>query len=135
MWERLEGDRDAWVSTASPDGVPCLVPLSFVWHDGALLLSTRATTPTARNLRRSPECRIALGYTRDVVLIDGRAEVIASDALPVDAGTAFARTLGWDPRGRRPWVFLRVRPRRVRAWREENELAEREVMRDGEWVV
>lgn len=31
---RLEKDDDAWVATASADGVPTLVPLSFVWDGG-----------------------------------------------------------------------------------------------------
>lgn len=31
---RLEKDNDAWVATASPAGVPTLVPLSFVWDGG-----------------------------------------------------------------------------------------------------
>jgi len=33
-----------------------------------------------------------------------------------------------------PYAYLRVTPRRIQAWREENELAEREVMRDGHWL-
>jgi hypothetical protein len=35
---------------------------------------------------------------------------------------------------RRTW-WLRVVPRRIQAWREENELAGREVMREGRWLV
>lgn len=44
---RLEKDDDAWVATASADGVPTLVPLSFVWDRGTLLMATRRTNPTA----------------------------------------------------------------------------------------
>ena len=33
-----------------------------------------------------------------------------------------------------PYAYLRVTPRRIQAWREENELAEREIMRDGHWL-
>ena len=32
-------------------------------------------------------------------------------------------------------VYVRVEPRRIQAWREENELADREVMRGGRWLV
>jgi len=133
--ERLEKDVDAWVSTVNPDGSPCLVPLSFVWHGGALLMSTKASRPTARNLRTGGRVRVALGHTRDVVLIDARAEVVPSDRLPDAEGDAFVGKLGWDPRGRGAWVFLRLLPERLLAWREENELADRELMRDGVWVV
>ncbi|MYT15737.1 hypothetical protein YWIDRAFT_05216 [Streptomyces sp. SceaMP-e96] len=61
--------------------------------------------------------------------------MIASDGLPDDTGDSFAKKLGWDPRGRDTWVFLAFWPRRMLVWREENELADRELMRDGVWRV
>ncbi|MGW1075159.1 pyridoxamine 5'-phosphate oxidase family protein [Streptomyces sp. NPDC002537] len=132
---RLEEDVDAWVSTAGEDGIPHLIPLSFVWHDGALLMCTRGTNPTARNLSPTGTCWIALDRTRDVVLIESTAEVVASADLPTAAGDAFTAKLNWDPRPNANYVFLRFRPRRVLAWREENELRERELMQGGVWRV
>ncbi|BDM71323.1 hypothetical protein HEK616_48100 [Streptomyces nigrescens] len=132
---RLTTDEDAWVSSASTDGTPWLVPLSFVWHDERLVMATKKNNPTARNLRANGACWVALGPTRDVVLIESTAETVASDALPDDTGKAFAEKLGWDPRGREAWVFLVFRPRRILAWREVNEIAGRELMRDGVWRV
>ncbi|MER7047199.1 pyridoxamine 5'-phosphate oxidase family protein [Streptomyces jumonjinensis] len=133
---RLANDHDAWVATASPDGQPCLVPLSFVWDRGALLISTRRTNPTARNVTPRGSVVITLGHTRDVVLIDGTAEVIEGAALAAESADAFTAKLdGWDPRASPAWIYLRVTPRTVRAWREENELAGRELMHDGEWLV
>jgi hypothetical protein len=41
---RLTHDIDVWVASASADGAPYLVPLSFDWEDEALLV---ATPPTA----------------------------------------------------------------------------------------
>lgn len=132
---RLEEDTDAWVSTASPGGAPHLVPLSFLWYGGALLMSTRGSRPTVRNLRAVPRARVALDRTRDVVLIDARAEIVPSGELPAREAAAFAAKLGWDPRGRPAWVYLRLRPERLTAWREEDELADRELMRDGVWLT
>ncbi|MFI1203263.1 pyridoxamine 5'-phosphate oxidase family protein (plasmid) [Streptomyces sp. BHT-5-2] len=131
----LETEEDAWVSSASPDGAPTLVPLSFVWHGERLVMSTKGTNPTARNLAARGESRVALGTTRDVVLADCTVEVLANDALPQDATDALAAKLGWNPRGRDPWVFLRFTPHRLLVWREANELAGRELMRDGVWRV
>jgi nitroimidazol reductase NimA-like FMN-containing flavoprotein (pyridoxamine 5'-phosphate oxidase superfamily) len=41
----------AWtarVATVSPDGWPHVVPLWFIWHEGALLVNTtRGTAPSA----------------------------------------------------------------------------------------
>ena len=62
----------------------------------------------------------------------GAAEVVE------DEGTkdAFAAKHEWDPRNATgDYVYFRVVPERVQAWREENELAGRTIMRDGEWIV
>ncbi|MEU1467881.1 pyridoxamine 5'-phosphate oxidase family protein [Streptomyces sp. NPDC005761] len=130
----LEKDTDAWVSTTSADGEPTLVPLSFVWDRGTLLMATRRTNPTAVNLAPAGQARIALGPTRDVVLIEATAELVEGADLPVESGEAFATKLGWDVRGRGSWVYLRFTPYAVRAWREANELAGRELMADGRWL-
>ncbi|GAA2955959.1 hypothetical protein [Streptomyces enissocaesilis] len=56
--------------------------------------------------------------------------------LAPESADAFAAKLnGWDPRNRKPWVHFCVTPRAVKVWREENELAERELMREGRWLV
>ncbi|MEU9089176.1 pyridoxamine 5'-phosphate oxidase family protein [Streptomyces sp. NPDC048428] len=132
--DHLEKDEDAWVSTASPDGVPTLVPLSFVWDRGTLLMATRRTNPTAVNVTSDGQARIALGPTRDVVLIEATAELIENADLPSKSSDAFAAKLGWDLRDLSAWVYLRFTPYAVRAWREKNELADRELMADGRWL-
>ncbi|MDY0809998.1 pyridoxamine 5'-phosphate oxidase family protein [Kitasatospora purpeofusca] len=132
---RLAEDVDVWVATASPDGVPHLVPLSFDRDGGALLLATPVGSPTGRNLAAAGTVRLALGHTRDVCMIEGEVEALGIDALPDERGDRFAARTGFDPRAsavRYGW-FL-VTPRRIQAWREENELAGRELMRDGRWL-
>jgi hypothetical protein len=131
---RLTQDEDAWVATASADGQPCLVPLSFLWDGTSLLMCTRRTNPTAHNVTPRGEAVVTLGHTRDVVLLEGRAEVVEGSALAAEAADAFAAKLGWDPRDRQPWVYLRITPRVVKAWREENELKDRLIMADGRWL-
>ncbi|MEV8478781.1 pyridoxamine 5'-phosphate oxidase family protein [Streptomyces sp. NPDC051173] len=133
---RLESELDIWVASASADGAPCLVPLWFVWHDGALWLSTVATNPTGRNLRDTGRARLALGHTRDVVIIDGAVETFTAAGVPAAAAEAFQRRTGWDPRGSgKPYAYFQVRPESVQAWHEERELKGRHIMRDGAWVV
>ncbi|MER5277384.1 pyridoxamine 5'-phosphate oxidase family protein [Streptomyces sp. NPDC002809] len=132
--DHLEKDEDAWVSTASADGVPTLVPLSFVWDRGTLLMATRRTNPTAVNLAPEGQARIALGPTRDVVLIEATAELVESTDLPPESSDVFAAKLGWDLRELSGWVYLRFTPYTVRAWREKNELAGRELMAEGRWL-
>ncbi|MFE3447570.1 pyridoxamine 5'-phosphate oxidase family protein [Nonomuraea sp. NPDC059194] len=134
--DRLERDVDAWFATADPDGLPYLVPLSFLWDGQAMLISTARTNPTARFLEATGKVRVALGPTRDVVLIDAEVrEVIPAAEIPVEVGDAFAAKAGFDPRKQRgAYPYFRIVPLQVQAWREVNELAERDLMIDGRWL-
>jgi Pyridoxamine 5'-phosphate oxidase len=134
---RLEQDIDAWVATADGgSGTPYLVPLSFLWDGLILLVATLATSPTGRNLQATGKARLGIGPTRDVVLIEGTVQALATDEIPDDVGDAFAAKTGFDPRGLTgPYLYFRIHPQRVQAWREVNELEDRELMRGGHWVV
>jgi hypothetical protein len=134
--DKLQNEVDAWVSSADPaTGAPYLVPLSFLWDDGNLLISTPLRSTTTRNLQATGMVRLAIGPTRDLVLIDGGlSEVIPLADVSVDAANAYAAKTGWDPRLSHGYVWLRIRPLRVQAWREVNELSGRDLMRDGRWL-
>ncbi|MEU9739920.1 hypothetical protein AB0E12_12100 [Micromonospora chersina] len=42
---------------------------------------------------------------------------------------------GFDPRELdEPYQYFLIRPRRIQAWREANELRGRDLMRDGRWL-
>jgi hypothetical protein len=69
------------VGSASADGAPYLVPLSFDWDGEALLMATPTDSPTGRNLA-TRAVRLGLGHTRDVSMIEGEVEVLEIDALP-----------------------------------------------------
>jgi Pyridoxamine 5'-phosphate oxidase len=133
---RLTRDIDVWVASASVDGAPYLVPLSFDWDGEALLVATLPDSPTGRNLAATRTVRLGLGETRDVSMIDGEVEVIEIDALPQQCGDRFAARAGFDPRAAAtPYCWFRILPRRIQAWGEVNELPDRELMRDGRWLV
>ena len=64
-------------------------------------------------------------------MIDGDVEV-----LEQERGDRFAARTGFDPRApATPYRWFRISPRRIQAWREVNELPDRELMRDGRWLV
>ncbi|MFE3600655.1 pyridoxamine 5'-phosphate oxidase family protein [Streptomyces sp. NPDC059142] len=132
---RLVAERDVWVSTAHPDHGPHQVPLWFLWDGRAVWMCTGATSATARNVRREPRVRLALPDTFDVVLLQGAAECFPDRQVPADAAEAFAGKFGWDPRAEDgAFLYVRVVPRTVRAWRGEPELRGRVIMRDGTWL-
>lgn len=134
---RLTEEIDVWVATAGErGGSPCLAPFSFLWDGASVLMAAPATGITGRNLLANGQVRLSLGTTRDVVLITGTAEPILPRDLPDAVGDAFAVKSGFDPRHNPDlYCYFRITPQRIRAWREENELAGRDVLRDGAWLI
>ena len=113
---RLEHDTDAWVATADRgSGTPYLVPLSFLWDGTTLLIATPSSSPTSRNLHATGKVRLAIGPTRDLVLIEGSVHPLRTSEISDEVGDAH--------------------PVRLQAWREDNELEDRELMRGGRWIV
>ena len=131
---KLETEVDLWVASASAAGDAYLVPLSFAWDGARLTIAVSETSVTGRNIARTKWARLGFGPTRDVVIIEGPVEIV-----PVgdddELAEAHAANAGFDAReagGR--WIFLRVTPRSIQAWREVNELDGRRIMADGEWL-
>jgi hypothetical protein len=134
---RLESDVDAWIATVDEtNSTPYLVPLSFLWDGNSLLISTPASTQTGRNLQQTGTVRVGIGPTRDVVLIEGTVAAIAPTELPEEIGNAFATKTGFDPRQEvGNYLYFRIHPQRMQAWRESNEQKGRTIMWNGQWVV
>lgn len=126
---------DVWVATTSTDGRPHLVPLSLAWVDQRAVIAVEATSVTGRNLVASGAARLAVGPTRDVVMLDVLLERTVDVAEDAGLGTAYAGQADWDPRSSPGFVFMVLRPVRVQAWREVDEIAGRTLMRDGTWLV
>src|SRR4051812_7624896 len=126
---------DVWVATAAAANAPHLVPLSLAWVDERAVIAVEASSVTARNVRASGRARLAVGPTRDVVMIEAvlekEVEVTGDEAL----GEAYVAQADWDPRPSAGYVFLVLKPVRIQAWRESNEIPGRTLTRDGRWLV
>ncbi len=125
---------DVWVASASGEGTPHLVPVSLAWVDERAVIAVEDASVTARNVTASGVARLAVGPTRDVVMIDAVLDhtvEVADDEL----AAAYAAQADWDPRRSTGYVFLVLRPVRVQAWRESNEIPGRTLMRDGDWLA
>ena len=132
----LASEKDVWVATAGADGRAHLVPLSLWWDGESATVTTTANSPTTRNATASGQARLAVGTTRDVVVIDTSVEVVPTAAAPPEVRTGFVARCGWDPEDNDgEWVYLRLCPQRVQAWREADEIGGRTLMRDGRWRV
>jgi hypothetical protein len=128
---------DVWVATAAADASAYLVPLSLAWLDERVVLATDADSATARNIISQGHARLGLGPTRDVVLIDAELEQVYSlDEVPAGLARGYAMQADWDPRESGGQMrFLVLRPQRIQAWREANELPGRTLMRGGAWIT
>jgi len=107
--------------------------LWFLWHDGRVFMATSRTSRTARNIAVQPAVRLALQSTADVLILDGNAvvgRVNDADGGMLDSYTA--KYGGSDPR---TWAdaIIVVTPDRVQAWRSEDEIPGRVIMRGGQW--
>jgi hypothetical protein len=126
---------DVWVATAGDDG-PYLVPLSLGWLGERVVVALEARSRTARNLGAHGVARLAVGPTRDLVVLDVVLEAThPAGQAPADIRDGYAAQADWDPRDLPGYVYLVLRPTRIQAWRESNEIAGRTLMRDGEWLA
>jgi hypothetical protein len=126
---------DVWVASASGSDA-YLVPVSLAWLDDRVVVAVEATSRTARNVTAAGGARLAVGPTRDVVMIDAVLERVVPMAGAGTLAEGYARQADWDPRNAGGgYVYLVLRPERIQAWRESNELSGRTLMRDGRWLV
>jgi len=132
---RLQADKDLWIASGDSEGQPCLVPVSFLWNGTHILIATRETNPTGRNLIASSRSAVSLGHPRDVVLIEATAKLLRADEVPPAEGDAYAAKCGWDPREDKNYSFFQLQPQQIQAWREFNEHPNRYLMRNGNWLA
>jgi hypothetical protein len=134
---------DVWVATASRGDSAAsaaqahLVPLSMAWVGERVVIALERSSRTAQNLAETGQARLAVGPTRDLVMIDVVVDTIVAvadvDLALVDAYTAQTQ---WDPRSESaPLVCITLRPLRIQAWRQANELTGRTLMRNGAWLA
>ncbi len=126
---------DVWVATASAAGEAHLVPLSLAWTEDRLVVAVQERSRTARDLVASGRARLAVGPTRDVTMVDAVLERVVPTGEAGAWGEAYAVQADWDPRGSSGYVYLVLRPERVQAWREADEISGRTIMRDGAWLA
>ena len=127
---------DVWVASASGAGGPYLVPLSLAWLGDRVVLALAGSSRTARNIVTQGTARLGLGHTRDVVMIDAVLERSVPVAEAGALADGYAAQADWDPRDSGgDYVYLVLRPDRIQAWREADEIAGRLLMRDGRWLA
>jgi general stress protein 26 len=128
---------NVWVASASRSGGVHLIPVTHTWNGSQHVLTTEPRSKTVTNVMANPRVRLALGETRDVVMVDAiLIEAIPAAEAPAMVAEGYASQAGWDPRtDSGDYVYLVFRPERIQVWREDEDLAGRTVMRNGAWVI
>jgi hypothetical protein len=130
-------EANVWVASASPTDAVHLVPMTHTWDGSQIVLATEPRSRTAANVTANPQVRLALGETRDVVMIDAvLVEAVPTSEAPAARAEGYAAQAGWDPlTDSGQYVYLVFEPVRIQVWREDEDLAGRTVMRNGAWVI
>lgn len=132
----LNKQKDVWLASADAAGRPHLIAVSGWWDGTDLVIATRGASKTARNLAMNPAAKVARGAPSDAILMD--VQMIDSGAVEDSAELAegFGAAVGWDPREvGGGWMFFRLRPNRIQAFRGYDEIEDRDVMLRSRWVV
>ena len=131
----LEKQGHYWLATASVSGKPHVIAVSGWWDGTDLVVTTLGSSKTARNLAMSQMATLAGGDPSDAIVI--QAQMIES--ADVEKATAlaegFEKAMGWDPREMEGWMFFRLRPIQIQAFRGYDEIGNRDVMLRSRWVV
>jgi general stress protein 26 len=128
-WPRIEARlreaRNYWLATVRPDGRPHATPLWGVWVDETLYFNGFPAARWARNLAANPAITVHLESGDEVVVVEGAAEDVVTDA---DVGGRIVAA--WEakygrlhPAPASDGVF-RLRPRTVRAWTDASTFAD-----------
>jgi PPOX class probable F420-dependent enzyme len=81
---RLATEPVIWLGTTGPGTRPHHVPVWFCWQDPEVLVFSMPATQKVANLRRHPQVALTLDSAaggQDIVLTEGRARVVAADAI------------------------------------------------------
>ena len=132
----LGRQKDLWIANSDQAGRPHLIAVSAWWDGTEVVIATSAGSRTARNLASNPTARLALGSPEDVIVIDARVAGSRPVEDSPDMAGDFASAVGWNPREvGEGWVFIRLVPERIQAYKGYDELEGRDVMKNSRWLA
>jgi hypothetical protein len=127
---------NVWIASASLTGAVHLVPVTHTWNGSQVVVATGSGSRTVANVSANPRVRLALGETRDVVMIDAvLVGAVPTAEAPAAMADGYAAQAGWDARSDVDNIYLVFGPERVQVWREGEDPDGRTVMRNRTWVV
>jgi len=135
---RIQAAPVVWLTTASPEGRPRVVPVWFSWDGRTFLVFTKPGAAKARNIRSNAAVMLALGdpcADFDVLLIEGSADVLDPPTAEVVPPSFFAAYTAWmaaiglsrDDFIATYSLAVRIRPTRYLDWAGRSHLRDRQL--------
>lgn len=105
-----------WIATVDANGQPHTVPLWGIWYKNRVHFEGHPKTRWARNLIQNPKIAVHIPNAQDVVMIEGRAQIIEDDDIDEATWQILDRTYQakYDTNEGSPYWF--VTPQKVIAW-------------------
>jgi len=131
----LEKQGQVWLATAEVGGRPHVIAVSAWWDGTDLVVATSGSSKTARNIAMNPLVTLAGGDPADAIVIQAQMLDSSPAEESAELATGFSRAMGWDPREMDGWMFFRLRPTRIQAFRGYEEIEGRDVMIRSRWLA
>jgi PPOX class probable F420-dependent enzyme len=128
----LRGRLIGRLATASLDGQPHIVPVWFLWEDGAIWISSYRSTRKVIDIERNHKCALVVDIENSdegltAVVLEGQAELVSvpADSVKRRIERIYAKYLGPDgvlEKDPQSWlnspenVLLKFTPTRVKSW-------------------
>ncbi len=118
----LRAFRSIWLSTSRKDGGPHAVPVWYWWDGRSIYFTAPRSSQKAKNLAHEPRIVVHAGDGDDVIILEGRAEIVTDRAEAERVNAEYMRKYVDPGSGAQATVFnpaddlYRVRVARVMAW-------------------
>ena len=90
-----------------------------MWFDDAYYFGTGETTRKARNLANNPHCVVINENLEELLIVEGKAELITFAQMPKGLPAASKKKYGWAPDPRMGGQLYKVVPQKVFAFPEK----------------
>ena len=109
------------LATVSPDGTPHVVPVSYIYRAGKLLVATDYTTKKYRNLRANDRVAFVVDVFRPNrgILVQGKGRIVEAGPEFQEAYRLFYERFSWvraDPWKEREAPFIVMEPTKKMSW-------------------
>lgn len=109
------------LGTVSPDGMPHVVPVCYIYQDGNILIATDYQTRKYRNLRANDRAAFVVDLYKPnrAILIQGRANILERGLEFREAYGLFYKRFSWvraDPWKEGAAPFIKIEPMNKTSW-------------------